>query len=110
MEALIDEPEDVEACIREGRRPREHGPYRVRIGDADFAFNAYRIDDPIPTGRQLLESAGARPTEVHLIFQMLRDGRTAHRKARGDRADGNGSRAHDLQDVAPRWISECDES
>ena len=30
--------------------------------------------DPVPTGRQLLEAAGAHPFEEHLVFQLLRNG------------------------------------
>lgn len=74
MATLTDELEDIATCVREGRRPCEHGPYRVLIGDADLRFDGKRIDDPVPTGRQLLHATGARPAEEHLIFQVLRDG------------------------------------
>ena len=30
--------EDLTECIAEGRTPRENGPYRIRIGDADLDF------------------------------------------------------------------------
>ena len=66
--------EDIMACVRAGRKPREHGPYRIMIGDADLSFNSWQIDDPVPTGRQLLQAAGARPAEEHVIFQVLKDG------------------------------------
>ena len=71
---LIEEIEDIEACAREGRAPRPHGPYAVKIGGPDMVFERYRIDDPIVTGRQLLNLAGARPVEEHLIFMVLRGG------------------------------------
>lgn len=61
MTTLTDELEDIASCVRDGRQPRAHGPYRVLIGDADLTFNGCRIDDPVPTGRQLLQAAGARP-------------------------------------------------
>lgn len=67
-------PEDLSTCIEEGRRPRDTGPYRVQIGDADLSFDRYRIDDPVPTGRQIIDAKGARPAEEHLVFQLFKDG------------------------------------
>ena len=70
----LDNPEDVAACIKEGRTPREHGPYRIQIGDADLSFKDVLIEDPVPTGRQVLEKAGLYPATEHLLFAKLKDG------------------------------------
>lgn len=32
------------------------------------------IADPVPTGRQIIEAAGIRPTVEHSVFQVLRSG------------------------------------
>jgi hypothetical protein len=66
--------EDIEACVREGRRPREKGPYRVQIGDALFRFRALTADDAAHTGRSLLELAALAPVEQHVLFAVLADG------------------------------------
>jgi hypothetical protein len=66
--------EDIEACVREGRRPREKGPYRVQIGDGLFRFNAVTADEAAHTGRSLLELAALAPVEQHVLFALLSGG------------------------------------
>jgi hypothetical protein len=66
--------EDLEACVREGRRPRETGPYSVQIGDGLFRFRALTCDDAAHTGRSLLELAALAPVEEHVLFAVLADG------------------------------------
>ena len=70
----IDNLEDIATCIAEGRAPRQHGPYRVLVGDADLKFQGVLIDDPVPTGRQVLEKSGLYPAMEHLLFAWLKDG------------------------------------
>ena len=74
MSAETIAPEDISTCMEEGRRPRDVGPYRVRIGDADLAFDRYIIEDPVPTGRQIIDTISVRPVEEHIVFQLFRDG------------------------------------
>ena len=69
-----DEIEDLAASVRAGRRPRPHGPYEVQIGNEQLEYRPAVIADPVPTGRQLLEAAGARPASEHLVFQVLSSG------------------------------------
>ena len=69
-----DHIEDIATCIAEGRAPRAHGPYRVRIGDADLDFRPARIEDATPTGRQVMDAAGVRKLDEHMVFQLLRNG------------------------------------
>jgi Multiubiquitin len=61
-----------------GRPPMDHGGsahgHRVLIGNAELSFHVVDIDDPVPTGRQILEAAGALPTAEHLVFQVLPTG------------------------------------
>lgn len=66
--------EDIEEAAYECRPVRPHGPWRVRIGDADLNFRPALLDDPVPTGLQILELVDARPPEEYMVFQLLRDG------------------------------------
>lgn len=50
------------------------GAFRISVGDAELNFRPVRIEDPVPTGRQILEATGVRIPEEHLVFQILRDG------------------------------------
>lgn len=66
--------EDILACIREGRKPQDHGPYKIQVGDQDLTFTGVIIEDPVPTGRQIIEAAGNWKAEEHLVFQVLLNG------------------------------------
>lgn len=68
------EVEDLLAALKSGRKPRDHGPYKVKVGDNDLNFTDAVIEDPTPTGRQIIEAAGFRKAEEHLVFQVLRNG------------------------------------
>ncbi len=69
-----DDIEDIQDSVRTGRAVRQHGPYRVQIGNEKLEFHPAVIDDPVPTGLQILEAAGARPADEHLVFQVLKSG------------------------------------
>lgn len=66
--------EDVYAAVSAGRAVREHGPFGIQIGDQSMQFVPKVIDDPIVTGGQILEVAGAHPASDFLVFQALRNG------------------------------------
>lgn len=66
--------EDLLAALSAGRKPRDHGPYKVMVGNNDLKFKDAVIEDPTPTGRQVIEAAGFRKAEEHLVFQLLRNG------------------------------------
>ena len=70
----MSELEDIAACIAEGRTPRTNGPYLVAIGDEKLDFRGVQLDDPVPTGRQILMAADAQPVDEHIVFQVLLDG------------------------------------
>lgn len=61
------EPPDQSA---DGRR----ASYRLQFGNERLEYREAVIDDPVPTGRQLLELAGASPTREHILFQVLQSG------------------------------------
>jgi hypothetical protein len=66
--------EDIQDAVRIGRPVRHHGPYRVQIGNDRLEFHPAVIDDPVPTGLQILEAADARPADEHQVFQILKNG------------------------------------
>jgi hypothetical protein len=71
IEATI---EDIQEAARDGRVVRGHGPYRIAIGDSKLDYHQAVIDDPVPTGSQILDLANARPADEHIVFQMLANG------------------------------------
>lgn len=52
------DPEDVQQALAVGRPVREHGPYRIQLGDEKLTYRTAVIADPVPTGQQVLEAAG----------------------------------------------------
>ena len=66
--------EDLTEALAAGRPVRDHGPYRVEIGDELLAYRHALIADPVPTGRQVLEAAGAHPVVEYSVFQLLKNG------------------------------------
>ena len=68
------EPEDLETCAKEGRKPQATGPYRILVGNDRLEFEPLQIDDPVVIGRQILDLARCRPADEHILFQLLHDG------------------------------------
>ncbi|QXH95736.1 multiubiquitin domain-containing protein [Pseudomonas ogarae] len=66
--------EDVSAAVLAGREVREHGPYKIQVGNEGLEYQSLVISDPVPTGQQILEVAGLRPMDEHLLFQMYANG------------------------------------
>ena len=48
--------------------------FEILVGNAELDFRRIEIPDPIVTGRQILEAAGARPVDEHLAIALLPDG------------------------------------
>ncbi len=74
MGTIEDTIEDIEDCVRSGRRPRDDEPYRIKIGNPEFDFEPTKIFDPVPTGRQVIEAAKKSPAEEFVILQLLMSG------------------------------------
>ncbi|MGE4410070.1 MAG: multiubiquitin domain-containing protein [Sphingobium sp.] len=72
--SIEDSIEDIQDAARNGRIVRDRGPYRVAIGNDNLEYRQAVIDDPVPTGLQILELANARPADEHIVFQMLTNG------------------------------------
>lgn len=68
------EVEDVAAAISTGREVRDHGPYKIQIGNENLEYRPLVIADPAPTGQQVLEVAGLRPADEYLLFKVLING------------------------------------
>lgn len=75
MATIHEDVEDIAACIREGRLPRPSARYRVELGDEFLNYRPAVIDDAQPTARQLIELAGRRPIEDHLVIAVRPNGR-----------------------------------
>lgn len=68
------ETDDVGEAIRDGRPLRRARTYRVRLADGDLNFRALLVDVPVPTGRQVLTSAGLDPASGYSLFAILQTG------------------------------------
>ena len=68
-------------AVLESTKNHEHGCHRLAVAKANFDFQqSLEIDDSKVTGRQVLEAAGFRPPEEHLLFQVLNDGALEERR------------------------------
>lgn len=75
MNLVLDQDaEDIAEARKSGRPLRPHGPYRIEFGNEHLDYRPGLVRDPVPTGRQLLDAAGARPVEEHILLQLLTDG------------------------------------
>lgn len=66
--------DDVGDAIREGRPLREVAAYRIRFGLEGLTFRNIDVPDPVPTGRQILDSAGLDRRGDYLLFALLASG------------------------------------
>jgi hypothetical protein len=64
----------VETAGQSSSPKNRPAPFRVQIGNDRLEYRDAVIEDPVPTGRQILELAGALPTREHIVFQMLQSG------------------------------------
>jgi len=68
------EIEDVSAAHQARKAIRPHGPYRIKVGDAELKYTDVVIADPVPTGQQILDAAELRPTLEFSLYQVLVSG------------------------------------
>ena len=71
---LTENTEDIAETIRAGRMIRDHGPYRVLIGNEALKFEPRTIWDPVPTGVQILEAAGVTSPVEYVAYRVLQNG------------------------------------
>ncbi|WP_374489748.1 multiubiquitin domain-containing protein [Zoogloea sp.] len=66
--------DDVGDAIREGRALREAAAYRIRFGLDGLTFRNVNVPDPVPTGRQILASAGLDHRTDYILYAYLDTG------------------------------------
>ena len=49
--------------------------YRIRIGDDETFDEQFDFDDPVPTGRQIIQKAGRRTVAEHQLLLLTQDRR-----------------------------------
>lgn len=66
--------DDVGEAIREDRPLKAAAAYRIRFGLEGLTFRNIDVPDPVPTGRQILDSAGLDRRADYLLFALLDSG------------------------------------
>ncbi len=66
--------EDIIEALLAGRAIRNHGPYRILIGDDQLQFSPRTILDPVPTGAQIIEAAGIKDPVEYVAYCVLQNG------------------------------------
>lgn len=66
--------EDINECLSEHRPPRYAEKYRVAVADHNLAQQRVFIEDPVPTGRQILEASNLFPTEDYMLLMRQTSG------------------------------------
>ncbi|MEY2489225.1 MAG: hypothetical protein QOC70_1167 [Verrucomicrobiota bacterium] len=70
----IAEYDDIGEAVREGRPLRRAHAYRILFAQGDLNFRPLSVTDPMPLGRQILESAGLDPQDSYSLFAILASG------------------------------------
>lgn len=68
------EYDDVGDALRQGRDLRPAPAYRILVAKDGLDFHPHLVRDPIPLGRQILESAGLDPRSDYSLFGILTNG------------------------------------
>lgn len=66
--------DDVGEAIRECRALKPAKAYRIKLGIENLAFSTIEVADPVPTGRQILESAGLNTRADYVLVAILDSG------------------------------------
>lgn len=66
--------DDVGDALREGRALRPAPAYRILLAQDGLDFRHRLVSDPVPLGRQILESAGLDPRGDYSLFAILASG------------------------------------
>ena len=56
--------ENINSCLRENRAPRLAEQYQILVADKSLKQRDVCINDPVPTGQQVLDAAGYIPTKI----------------------------------------------
>lgn len=64
----------VEVEVQPSSTESPQRSFRVEIGNERLEYREFVIQDPVPTGRQILELSGAMPTREHVLLAVLPNG------------------------------------
>lgn len=74
MNLTVYDFDDVGDALRENRPLRPANAYRIRFGLEGLNFRAIELADPVPTGRQILASAGLNERADYVLCAILASG------------------------------------
>lgn len=74
MKTVEIETDDIGEAIREGRALKQADAYRIKFGLGNLDFRNIEVADPVPTGRQILESAGLNTHDDYVLVGILETG------------------------------------
>lgn len=59
----------------ETRTPNQNsGSFRIAVAGTDLNFRNISLEDPVPTGKQIIEAAGGRPVDEFIVLEWLANG------------------------------------
>lgn len=74
MKSVENDFDDVGEAIRECRALKPAKAYRIKLGLGNLEFGIIEVSDPVPTGRQILESAGLNARDDYVLVAILDSG------------------------------------
>jgi hypothetical protein len=74
MKTVENDFDDVGEAVREGRPLALAKAYRIKLGINGINFNNVQVADPVPTGRQILESANLNSRDDYVLIAILDSG------------------------------------
>lgn len=74
MKTVENDFDDVGEAIRECRALKHANAYRIKFGLGSLDFRDIEVPDPVPTGRQILESAGLNTRDDYVLVAILDSG------------------------------------
>jgi len=66
--------EDISEALNNGRPLRSAERYKIKVADQSLQCQKTLINDPVPTGRQVLEAAGYIPVEGYILLMVQQTG------------------------------------
>lgn len=66
--------EEIAAACREGRPLRFADRYQIEVANEKMEAQQVMIDDPVPTGRQILEASSLLPAEDYMLLMIQQSG------------------------------------
>ncbi len=70
---VVDDRKHQSDCMGRGKEP--DGAFAIKVGNDALEFQDVGLNDPVPTGRQMIEAARLSPVEDFLLFAVSHDRR-----------------------------------